>query len=198
MLPTLEIVRRRLRGVAWVGNWGDEERTAQLRECFIEPARSLGLSARVHGTPLPASLSPGARPHWYRVRRLSFQFPRSGPPSLPYRRRFISRTFPMFGCCRASRSSGLSKRSPVDSSGVGATGGQRGFASASPGFSDGRQLRKLRRHLDAVSPDRETLACYGRKEIETRHSCAHRVDGLISICGAFGRDLHSPGTVAAQ
>jgi hypothetical protein len=42
------------------------------------------------------------------------------------------------------------------------------------------------------------MARHGRATIEARHSCAHRVDELISICHALGRYLCPPQAVAAQ
>lgn len=39
--------------LVWIGNWGDEERTAELHEFLIEPVRDLGLKARVHGVRYP-------------------------------------------------------------------------------------------------------------------------------------------------
>lgn len=41
--------------VVWIGNWGDEERTAELNEFMLEPVRSLRLRATVHGVRYPAS-----------------------------------------------------------------------------------------------------------------------------------------------
>ena len=40
---------RKQRDLVWIGNWGDEERTAELDEFLIRPAKSMGLVARVHG-----------------------------------------------------------------------------------------------------------------------------------------------------
>src|SRR5947209_8710441 len=37
----------------WIGNWGDEERTAELHEFLIEPAARLDLRTRVHGVRYP-------------------------------------------------------------------------------------------------------------------------------------------------
>ncbi len=37
----------------WVGNWGDEERTAELHEFLLGPVKSLSLRARVHGVRYP-------------------------------------------------------------------------------------------------------------------------------------------------
>src|SRR5205085_9261795 len=39
----------------WIGNWGDDERTEELNEFLIQPAKALGLKARIHGVRYPAS-----------------------------------------------------------------------------------------------------------------------------------------------
>ncbi|MCA1553225.1 MAG: glycosyltransferase, partial [Chloroflexi bacterium] len=39
--------------VLWIGNWSDEERSAELHEFFIEPVKTLGLRARVYGVRYP-------------------------------------------------------------------------------------------------------------------------------------------------
>ncbi|MBV8816809.1 MAG: hypothetical protein JO022_00555, partial [Acidobacteriaceae bacterium] len=39
--------------VVWVGNWGDDERTAELQEFLFDPIRMLGLSAGVYGVRYP-------------------------------------------------------------------------------------------------------------------------------------------------
>ncbi|HEX9942488.1 MAG TPA: glycosyltransferase, partial [Thermoanaerobaculia bacterium] len=41
--------------LVWIGNWGDEERTAELHEFLIGPVRDLGLTARVYGVRYPDS-----------------------------------------------------------------------------------------------------------------------------------------------
>ena len=38
----------------WIGNWGDEERSAELREFLIKPARGLRLRTLVYGVRYPA------------------------------------------------------------------------------------------------------------------------------------------------
>ena len=45
---------RGARDLVWIGNWGDDERGAELREFLVEPVAELGLSARVHGVRYPA------------------------------------------------------------------------------------------------------------------------------------------------
>jgi spore maturation protein CgeB len=43
--PALDLV--------WIGNWGDDERSAELREYLIKPAASLGLRATIYGVRYP-------------------------------------------------------------------------------------------------------------------------------------------------
>src|SRR6185437_2897774 len=39
--------------VIWIGNWGDEERSAELREYFVRPVEHLSLRAQVYGVRYP-------------------------------------------------------------------------------------------------------------------------------------------------
>jgi spore maturation protein CgeB len=40
--------------VIWIGNWGDEERTEEIRTFLIDPVRELGLRGTVYGVRYPA------------------------------------------------------------------------------------------------------------------------------------------------
>ncbi len=48
--------RRPLGDLVWIGNWGEEERTRELREFLVEPVRRLGLKTRVYGVRYPEEL----------------------------------------------------------------------------------------------------------------------------------------------
>jgi spore maturation protein CgeB len=39
--------------VIWIGNWGDEERSAELRDYLIDPIVQLGLNGKIHGVRYP-------------------------------------------------------------------------------------------------------------------------------------------------
>lgn len=39
--------------LVWIGNWGDGERTEELKEFLMEPVHALGLRARIHGVRYP-------------------------------------------------------------------------------------------------------------------------------------------------
>ena len=41
--------------LVWIGNWGDDERTEELREFFMNPVVSLSLKAHAHGVRYPAT-----------------------------------------------------------------------------------------------------------------------------------------------
>lgn len=49
--PLPQIKRRQ--DVVWIGNWGDDERSLELRHYLIDPVASLGLSGHVYGVRYP-------------------------------------------------------------------------------------------------------------------------------------------------
>jgi spore maturation protein CgeB len=60
---------------------------------------------------------------------------------------------------------------------------------------------EMRAHLEAIRRDpilAEALSRNGRATIEARHSCAHRVDELLSICRTLGRNLCPPEAAPPQ
>ena len=52
-LPSASPRDREAGDLVWVGNWGDGERTEEIREFLIEPVKALGLKARVYGVRYP-------------------------------------------------------------------------------------------------------------------------------------------------
>jgi spore maturation protein CgeB len=191
----------RQRDLVWIGNWGDDERTAELQEFLIEPVASLGLSARVHGVRYPpdarqalaeagvefAGYLPNFRvPSAFAAAAATVHIPRR-----PYVRMLPGiptiRVFETLACgiplvC-----------APWDDTEELFTPGED--------FLVARSGVEMRGHLDAIRCDPElsvALSEHGRATIEARHSCAHRVDELLAICRALGRDLGPPQTVAAQ
>ena len=67
-------------------------------------------------------------------------------------------------------------------------------------FLVARSSIQMRDHLDAIRHDPKLaaeLSSCGRATVEARHSCAHRVDELLAICRALGRDLYLREAAAA-
>jgi spore maturation protein CgeB len=100
--------------LVWIGNWGDEERTAELHEFLLGPVKSLGLRARVYGVRYPrhakealagAGIEYGG---WLPISRCRRPSPATASrctcPAAPTRKR-----------CPASQRSGRSRRLPVAS-----------------------------------------------------------------------------------
>jgi spore maturation protein CgeB len=191
----------RRRDLVWVGNWGDEERAAELHEFLIEPCAALGLNARIYGVRYPARARQALAAAniefagYLANFRVANAFAEAAMtvhiPRRPYTRMLPGiptiRIFEALACGIPLVSA------PWEDS--------EGLFSAGEDFLIARDGAEMRRQLTAIRSDRElaeSLATRGRATIEARHSCAHRVDELISICSTLGRELGRPHTAAAQ
>ena len=178
--------------LVWVGNWGDEERTAELHEFLLEPVKALNLKARVYGVRYPdeaktalneAGISYGGwlpntrAPEVFARYRVTVHVPR-GPyaralPGIP-----TIRPFEALACGIPLVSSPW-----IDAEGLFTPG--EDFLMASSGDEMKRQLRAV---LEDAGLAR-TLAEHGRETILARHTCAHRVDELLGICRDLGVNI---------
>jgi spore maturation protein CgeB len=170
--------------LVWVGNWGDEERTAELEEFLIQPVEHLGLRARVHGVRYPeqaqqrlaqAGIEYGgwlpnyAVPETFARFRLTLHIPRrpyvealSGIPTI--------RVFEALACgipliCSPWQDTEHLFRPGED------------FLMVSNGSEMRGQIESL-----LAEPERAALlARNGLETILSRHTCAHRVDELMRV-----------------
>jgi spore maturation protein CgeB len=170
--------------LVWIGNWGDDERTAELEEFLIRPVRSLGLRALVHGVRYPGhALSrlheaqiryegwlPNHRsPQVFARHRVTVHVPRApyvrALPGIP-----TIRVFEALACGIPLVSAPWS-----DSEGLFRAGNDFLFAPSRAAME--RQLREL------LADDgwRRELAENGLRTIHHRHTCGHRVDELLAI-----------------
>lgn len=171
--------------LVWIGNWGDDERNAELHEFLIEPCRALKLNALVHGVRYPSEARaalheagiryegwlPNLRvPEVFAESRVTIHVPRR-----PYVRMLPGiptiRPFEALAC-------GIPLVSAPwdDAEGLFTPG--RDFLTAENGDAMTRQLRAVLNE-PALAHD---LATHGRETILRRHTCAHRVDELLAIC----------------
>jgi spore maturation protein CgeB len=172
--------------VVWVGNWGDDERTRELREFFVDPVRDLRVRARVYGVRYP----PGARSALaeagveYRGWLPNFKVPEVFGsfratvhiPRRPYTERLAGvptiRLFEALACgipvvCAPWRDA-------------------EGLFTPGKDFLTARDGNEMRHHLRTLLEEPKTareLAVHGRRTILARHTCAHRVDELLDIYG---------------
>ena len=196
--------RPRQRDLVWVGNWGDDERAAELQEFLVEPAAALRLSAlrlsaRVHGVRYPAAARAALKstgidyagylanfrvPQAFAEARMTVHIPRR-----PYARMLPGiptiRMFEALACGIPLVSAPWDDCENLFTSG-------EDYLSA----RDGAEMRRRLADLCADPALRADLAARGRATVGARHSCAHRVDELLGICSALGRDLAAPPMAA--
>lgn len=179
-LPQLE----RDGDLVWVGNWGDEERSAELQEFLLDPVKALGLKARVHGVRYPehalAALGEAGIDYagWlpnFKVPRVFARFKATiHVPRRPYVEALPGiptiRPFEAMACAIPLLSAPWE-----DIEGL---------------FDEGRDYlvahnaAEMRRLLRAVLNDKQManeLSQNGRKAILRRHTCSHRVNELMDI-----------------
>jgi spore maturation protein CgeB len=170
--------------LVWIGNWGDGERSADLREFLIEPVKALQLRARVFGVRYPADaveelaaagIEYGGWVSNYRVPEVFAQaavtvhIPRrpygSALPGIP-----TIRLFEAMACGIPLISA------PWDDC--------EGLFNAGLDYLVARDGREMQHQLRRVLTDRKLaarLTHHGLKAIQRRHTCAHRVDQLFHI-----------------
>jgi spore maturation protein CgeB len=180
--------QRREGDLVWVGNWGDSERTAELRAFLLEPVRRLALAARVYGVRFPdhalralatAGASYGGWLPNYRVPEVFARFAVTvHVPRRPYARMLPGiptiRVFEALAC-------GIPLVSAPwhDAEGLFTPG--KDFLTA----SDGAAMDKALRAVLSEPALAEGLAAHGLRTIRKRHTCGHRVDELLAICAAI-------------
>ena len=170
--------------LVWVGNWGDGERSDELRHFLLEPARALRLTGSVYGVRFPVEAVRAvekarlAYRGWAANHRVPDLFARHRVtvhvPRRPYARQLPGiptiRPFEALAC-------GIPLvTAPWDDA--------EGLFRPGEDYLVARDGREMRAHLRAVLSDEElarSLAAHGRETILARHTCGHRVDELLSI-----------------
>jgi len=186
--------------LVWVGNWGDDERAAELREFLLEPARALGLRARVHGVRYPEEARraladagvayAGWLPNVEAPRAFARHAVTVHVPRRPYVRALPGiptiRPFEAMACGIPLVSAPWEDR--------------EGLFRAGTDHLVARDGAEMRQRLRDVLEDRAlaaALAAEGRRTILARHTCDHRVDQLLGIAAELGLRATTELTVTA-
>jgi spore maturation protein CgeB len=190
--------------LVWIGNWGDDERTAELREFLIEPVRRLRLRARVHGVRYPdsarAELADAGIEYagWLPNYEAPEVFARFAVTVHVPRRPYVE-ALPGIPTIRVfeALASGIPLVSApwCDAEGLFTAG--RDFLVA----RDGEEMTAELRRLLADPAGAAGLAAHGRATVLARHTCAHRVDELMRIyqeCTAWPPDSTSRSSARAS
>jgi spore maturation protein CgeB len=170
--------------LVWIGNWGDEERTAELHEFLIDPIRRLGLEARFHGVRYPeaarrtledAGIEYGG---WLPNHEVPGVFGRFRVTVHVPRRPYVT-TLPGIPTIRPfeALACGIPLVSALWQSTAGLFTPGKDFLFAADGAEMTRQLARVL--SDPVL--RMRLADHGRGTVLGAHTCGHRVDQLLAI-----------------
>ncbi|HEV2784938.1 MAG TPA: glycosyltransferase, partial [Solirubrobacteraceae bacterium] len=181
--------REDLRDLVWIGNWGDGERTAELREFLLRPARRLRLRGTIHGVRYPR------RARWeIRLAGLRYRgwLPNHRAPEVFARHRA---TVHVPRRPYVEKLPGIPTIRPFEALACGiplvSAPWEDGEGLFRPGvdFLVARDGDEMRAHLREIlhDPQRaEALRSAGLETIHARHTCAHRVDELEAICRELG------------
>lgn len=170
--------------LVWIGNCGDDERSAELREFLIDPVRELGLRARVYGVRYPdearralaeAGIEHGGylpnfrAPDVFARFKVTIHVPRrayaEALPGIP-----TIRPFEALACGIPLVSAPWDDRERLFHPG-------QDYLVARDGAEMKRAIRRL---LDDPTLAHDQ-ASRGVHTIAERHTCAHRVDELLRI-----------------
>lgn len=170
--------------LVWIGNWGDDERSAELWEFLLQPVKDLQLKTEVYGVRYP-EIAIAALEHAgirYRGWLPNYKVPEvfaSARVTLHIPRRPYVRELPGIPTIRPFEA--LACGIPLICSPWRDT--EQLFTPGSDFLiaHDGREMTEL---LNKVLTDHsyaEELAVSGLATIRQRHTCAHRVDELLAI-----------------
>jgi spore maturation protein CgeB len=178
--------------LVWIGNWGDDERAAELNEFLFEPVAALGLRARIHGVRYPDRAK--RRLQELRIPYLGWLANFDVPAAFAAHR--VTVHVPRRPYLEALR--GIPTIRPFEALACGIPLVMARWEDAENLFRPGSDYlvaqsgAEMRRHLRDILADRElaaSLARHGRETILARHTCNHRVDELLAICRELGMTL---------
>jgi spore maturation protein CgeB len=185
--PPAQETRRE--GLVWIGNWGDDERSAELESFLFRPARTVGLSLTIYGVRYPAHALETLERYGVSYRGW---LPNARAPEIFARhlatvhvpRRFYVDLLPGIPTIRVFEA--LACGIPLVSAPWRDT---EGLFRPGTDYLVAEDERQMERHLEALRHDpdlRRALVESGLSTIRSRHSCAHRVDQLLAILATHG------------
>ncbi|MCI0753653.1 CgeB family protein [Teichococcus vastitatis] len=193
--PAIEAPRE---GLIWIGNWGDGERSAEIEDFLLRPARGAGLALDIHGVRYPEDAKAKLAEYGARYRGW---VPNARAPEVFARhlatvhvpRRFYTQLLPGIPTIRVFEALAC------------------GIPLLSAPWDDAEQLfrpgtdylvardgEEMRRHMAAIRDDaalRESLVAHGLETVRARHGCEHRMRELLAIAETL---MTSPSTMGPE
>jgi spore maturation protein CgeB len=175
----------------WVGNWGDDERSAEIIEFLVEPAKALKLKTLVHGVRYPdhalqslieAGITFGG---WIANARVAYAFAQHRVTVHIPRRPYVQ-NLPGIPTIRPFEA--LACGIPLISAPW--NDAEHLFRPAEDYLivQNGDEMRARLRDVLSDADLAASLARSGRETLIARHTCRHRVDELFSILADCGTD----------
>jgi spore maturation protein CgeB len=180
---------RRSGDLVWIGNWGDDERKEEIGHYLLEPSHALGLQTTIFGVRYPqpaldalaaASVRYGGWLPNYRVPEIFGTFRMTVHiPRRPY----------------LSELKGIPTIRPFEALACGIPlicslwEDTENLFTAGKDYLLARTPSEMKTHMRAIISEAglaESFAQHGRATLLARHTCAHRVDELMSICAVLG------------
>lgn len=188
-------------GLVWIGNWGDEERSNELREFLIEPVAALHLHAKIFGVRYPpkaleilraAHIGYGGWIANYRVPEVFARYKCTvHVPRAAYARALHGiptiRMFEALACGIPLISA------PWDDA-------EKLFR---PGTDylvarNGAEMHELLRAVLSEPELARSLALHGLETVLGRHTCSHRIDELMQIIAGLRQEDDQAGNQFAR
>lgn len=171
-------------GLVWIGNWGDDERSAELEAFLLQPAQQAGLALDIHGVRYPESALRSLAAHgaqycgWLPNARAPEVFARH-LATVHVPRRFYVTLLPGIPTIRVFEALAcgiLLLSAPWDDA--------EGLFRPGQDYLVARDGAEMLRHMRAIQADaglRASLAAHGLETVRARHTCAHRAEELLAI-----------------
>ena len=170
--------------LVWIGNWGDGERTQELQEFLFAAAQAAGLFVNVYGVRYPAEAVHmldkfGARYHGWAPNAAAPRIFARHLATVHVPRRYYATMLPGIPTIRMFEA--LACGIPLvsapwdDAEGLFRPGSDYLVAR------NGDEMTQLLRSVGEEPALRDAVAASGLETVLARHTCAHRVDELMSI-----------------
>lgn len=180
--PPIEEVPRE--GLVWIGNWGDGERSEELRDYLLEPAADAGLPLDIFGVRYPDEALQtlrqyGARYHGWIANAAAPQVFARHLATVHVPRRFYTQMLPGIPTIRVFE--GLACGIPLVSAPWDDCEHLFRVGQDFMMVRDGSEMTSALTQLKNDPEMRASLVRSGLETIRNRHTCAHRVEELLTI-----------------
>jgi spore maturation protein CgeB len=179
--PTQEGARE---GLIWIGNWGDGERSAEIEQFLLRPAKDAGLPLDIYGVRYPAEAQLtletfGASYHGWAANASAPELFSHHLATVHVPRRFYTEVLPGIPTIRVFEA--LACGIPLVSAPWDDCEGLFRIGEDLLMVRDRAEMTRTLTQLNNEPELRASLVRSGLETIHARHTCGHRADELIGI-----------------